>query len=245
MRRLALLAALAILLAAPASGANRCMGTVSGREFADTDCDGVKDAGELYVDEIDTAAIDTCSEFAAIMGSETGTCGALVFSADPALTGNPTVPTASTGDNDTTVSSTGFVRQEINAAGGRSITCASGSCDNDVEVYEKTKCINVDPTNSTTDWLFFRAERAITITGIDCIVDAATSVVMTLRECNSNAASCGDTEAAITCGTTNTTEATSVDDSAVDAGDWMRVTRGTRTGSPLQAILCATYTVND
>lgn len=33
--------------------------------------------------------------------------------ASPALTGNPTVPTATTGDNDTTIASTAFVQQEI------------------------------------------------------------------------------------------------------------------------------------
>jgi hypothetical protein len=132
-----------------------------------------------------------------------------------------------------------------NSTGGRSLTVSGGAMDADQELYEKTKCINVDPAHSTTDWLFFKAERAITVIGIDCIVDAATSVVMTLRECNGDGASCGDTEAAITCAATNTTEASGIDDSAVDAGDWMRITRGSMTGSPTQAILCATYTVND
>lgn len=132
-----------------------------------------------------------------------------------------------------------------NLTGGRSITQAGGTIDADQELYEHTKCINVDPGHDTTDWLFWRTERAITVIGIDCIVDAATSVVMTLRECNSNAASCGDTEAAITCAATNTTEASSVDDASIDAGDWMRVTRGTVTGSPTQVNLCMTYTVAD
>lgn len=121
------------------------------------------------------------------------------------------------------------------------------SPDNDGEVPDditvtRTKCINVDPSHSTTNWLFFRANASLTITGIDCIVDAATSVVMTLRECDSNGGSCGDTEAAITCLATNTTEASGIDDASVDAGDWMRITRGTMTGSPTQAELCVNYT---
>jgi len=108
----------------------------------------------------------------------------------------------------------------------------------------QTKCINIDPAHTTTDWFFFRVETAITVTGIDCIVDAATSVVMTLRECDGNGGTCGATEAAITCAATNTTEAAGIDDAAVDAGDWLRVLRGTVSGSPTQATLCATYTVN-
>ena len=108
---------------------------------------------------------------------------------------------------------------------------------------EDTKCINIDPANATTDWFFYRAERALTVTGIDCIVDAATSVVLTLRECDANGASCTATEAAITCAATNTTEASGIDNAAVDAGDILRVLRGTVTGGPAQAFLCFTYTV--
>jgi hypothetical protein len=123
------------------------------------------------------------------------------------------------------------------ATGATGSTGATGGVEN-------TKCINIDPAHTATSWVFFRADRAITLTGIDCLVDAATSVVLTLRECDSNGGSCGDSEAAITCGVTNTTEASSIDDTAVDAGDWMRVTRGTLTGTATQASLCASYTVN-
>lgn len=115
---------------------------------------------------------------------------------------------------------------------------------NDITItVDHTRCVNVDPNHSTTNWLFFRANEALTLTGIDCIVDAATSVVLTLRECDSNGGSCADSEAAITCNATNSTEASGIDDTAVDAGDWLRITRGTVTGSPLQAELCVSYTV--
>jgi hypothetical protein len=128
---------------------------------------------------------------------------------------------------------------------GRSLTLSTNTVDADAELYEQTKCINIDPAATTTSWFFYRFERAATITGIDCIVDAATSVVATVQECDSNGGSCGNTEAAITCAATNTTEASSIDDSAVDAGDYMRVTRGTVTGSPTQLMVCVTFTVND
>jgi len=129
---------------------------------------------------------------------------------------------------------------------GRSLTAPSaGTIDADAELYTDTKCINIDPAATTTDWFFYRTDAAITVTGIDCIVDAATSAVLTLRECDANGGTCGATEAAITCATTNTTEAAGIDDAAVDAGDWMRVLRGTVTGSPAQATLCMTFTKND
>ena len=106
------------------------------------------------------------------------------------------------------------------------------------------KCINIDPAATVTDWFMYRFNRAATINGIDCIVDAATSVVLTLRECDGNGGTCAATEAAMTCGPTNTTEAAGIDDPNGDAGDYMRVLRGTVTGSPTQAMLCFHFTYN-
>lgn len=111
-----------------------------------------------------------------------------------------------------------------------------------VVTTKDTKCINIDPASTTTDWIMWKAPANITVTGVDCIVDASTSVVLTPNECNSNGASCSAIEAAITCATTNTTEASSIDNASVDAGDYVRVTRGTVTGSPTQAVICIEYT---
>ena len=106
-----------------------------------------------------------------------------------------------------------------------------------------TKCINIDPDAATTDWFLWRTPVAITVTGIDCIVDAGTSVIMTPKECDANGANCVDIEAAITCVTTNTTEAGgSIDNPSVDAGDYIRVTRGVKTGAVTQAVLCMELT---
>jgi len=130
-------------------------------------------------------------------------------------------------------------------AAGRSLTLSAGNYDADAELYTRTKCINVDPNSTVTDFLFFRTDNAITVTGIDCLVDSATSLVLTLKECNINGGSCTATEAAMTCGTTNTTEASGIDDAAVAAGAYMRVVMGAKTGTPTQGILCMTYTVDD
>lgn len=129
--------------------------------------------------------------------------------------------------------------------GGRSLTCAAGNCDADAELYTDVKCINIDPAAATTNWFMWRAPFTVTITGVDCIVDAATSVVLTPQECDGNGGTCSNIEAAITCATTNTTESGGIDNNSIDAGDWIRVTRGTVTGSPTQAVLCLEMTYND
>lgn len=104
-----------------------------------------------------------------------------------------------------------------------------------------TKCNTyLNPTNAQ-NFLFLRADTNIIITGIDCLASDGTSQVTTLRECDGNGASCSDTEAAITCTTSNTTEASTIDDYTVDAGDWMRVVFGTNVGSVTQIGVCVTY----
>lgn len=106
-----------------------------------------------------------------------------------------------------------------------------------------TKCMVIENPVSGDNFLFYRTDAAITVTGIDCIVVGGTSVDITVNECNANAASCGATEATITCTTSNTTEASGIDDSAVDAGDWMMIDPGTVTGTVTQAAVCVTFTV--
>ena len=91
----------------------------------------------------------------------------------------------------------------------------------------------------------WRAPHAITITGVDCIVEAATSVVLTLRHCNADGGTCTTVEAAMTCATTNVTESGGIDSAAVAAGRTLRVTRGTLTGTVDEAFLCFEYTKDD
>lgn len=182
----------------------------------------------------------TSADLAGLLSDETGS-GASVMAVSPALTGTPTVPTAAADTSTTQAASTAYVQGEINGSGGRSITCTSGSCDADPETYEFTKCITIENPTSADDFLMFRLERAATITGIDCLVVGGTSVATLVKECDANGGTCGNTEASITCGTTNTTEASGIDDSAVDAGDWMRVDPGTVTGSVTQLSVCIVY----
>ncbi len=133
-----------------------------------------------------------------------------------------------------------------NLTAGRSLTAPStGTIDADLELYRDTKCITVSSPTASDDWLFFRAESALTVTGIDCMVVGGTSVATLVKECNSNGGSCSNIEASITCATTNTTEASSIDNASVDAGDWIRVDPGTVTGAVTQLSVCVTFTWDD
>ena len=107
---------------------------------------------------------------------------------------------------------------------------------------QSTKCMTIESPIDADNFLFFRADTGLTVTGIDCLVNAATSAVVTVQECDANAASCTATETAMTCGTTNTTEAGGIDDATIDAGDWLRVDIGTVTGLPEHVTVCATFT---
>lgn len=109
----------------------------------------------------------------------------------------------------------------------------------------QTKCMTIESPAAGDDLLFFRAESALTLTGIDCLVADGTSVALLVKECSSSGGTCGNSESSITCGTTNTTESAGIDDAAIDAGDWLRVDPGTNTGSVTQLSVCVTYTVND
>jgi hypothetical protein len=95
---------------------------------------------------------------------------------------------------------------------------------------------------SGDSFLFFQAESAITVTGIDCLVNAATSAQITVKECDANGASCTNTEATMTCGTTNTTESGAIDDPSVAASAWMRIVIGTVSGTPGHVTICMTVT---
>lgn len=61
-------------------------------------------------------AATTSAQLASVLSDETGGAGVAVFSASPALTGTPTVPTAAPGTNTTQVASTAFVASAVATA---------------------------------------------------------------------------------------------------------------------------------
>lgn len=132
---------------------------------------------------------------------------------------------------------------------GRSLTLNTGTTpdqlDADVELYERTNALTIESPTAADDLLWFRAERLMTVTGIDCLVAAATSAQATVNECDANGANCTPIEATITCAATNTTEAAGIDNAVVDAGDYVRIDVGTVDGTVGQLIVNLTFTVDD
>lgn len=251
-------------IAAPPSSDLTCTDCIGGTEIDESTLGAVATATALAANPADCAA----NQFAnAIAASGALTCAAL---ADADVPDNITVSLAATatalaanGGNCAAnqyplgVDASGAVEtctadDDVPEAAdysaltaGRSLTAPSaGTLDADQELYEHTKCMTIESPADADNLLFFRAERALTLIGIDCLTNAATSAVLTLQECSSSGATCGTSEAA-TCGTTNTTETGGIDDTAVDAGDWMRIDVGTVTGSVGHVSFCVTYTVND
>lgn len=186
-------------------------------------------------------AASTSADLRGVLSDESGT-GAAVFAGGAIGAATATTPAAD--DSSTSVATTAYVQGELNGSGGRSLTATSGVLDADAELYTDTKCMVIESPDDADDLLFFRTDSAITVTGIDCLVDAATSAVVTVQECDANGGSCVAVEAAMTCGTTNTAD-DGIDNAAVDAGDWLRVDIGTVSGTPGHVNVCTTFTLDD
>jgi hypothetical protein len=96
------------------------------------------------------------------------------------------------------------------------------------------------------DLLFYRANEAFTVTGVDCIVESATSAVVVIVECDS----AGDN-----CGTSRFTESVTCDvdgqaddglaETGVVAGAWIRAQVGTVTGTPGHVAITVSGTWDD
>jgi hypothetical protein len=81
------------------------------------------------------------------------------------------------------------------------------------------------------DKIKFRVPWGFTISSIGCVTDAATSAVLDIQECDSNAANCATVlSTTITCGTTRGTG--TVSDSSIASGNYIYAVLGTVTGTP-------------
>jgi hypothetical protein len=156
--------------------------------------------------------------------------------ADKVITGSLAIPQAAA----PVVDATGELALDTTGASNPQLVYYDGTAARVVQELV-TKTMVIETPAVADDFLFFRAERAITVVGIDCVVAAATSAQVTVNECDANGGTCAATEAVMTCGTTNTTEAVSIDDPAIDAGDWVRVDVGTVTGSVGHVAVSVTY----
>lgn len=105
-----------------------------------------------------------------------------------------------------------------------------------------TKSMTIETPVAAETFFFFRADEAATVTGIDCIVEDATSAIITVQECDADGDTCTAIEAAMTCAVTNTAHASTIDNASIDAGDRIRVLVGTVSGTPGQVAVDVTGT---
>jgi len=104
----------------------------------------------------------------------------------------------------------------------------------------------IETPTDADDFLIWRANDAVTITSVDCIVEDATSAVVVIVECDS----AGDN-----CGTSRFTESLTCDvggqaddgltETGVVAGAWMRAQVGTVTGTPGHVAVTVAFTYDD
>lgn len=112
-----------------------------------------------------------------------------------------------------------------------------------------TKCILIETPADADDLLFFRNDRAITVTSIDCIVEAATSAIVVINECDSAGDTCGAAnsrvEESLTCDVNGAADDGTIGNAGVASGGWLRAQVGTVTGTPGHVTVCVTYNYDD
>ena len=134
-----------------------------------------------------------------------------------------------------------FVPSKVTA--GDYLTLTGTDIDVDAEAVTDFKSMTIETPADADNFFFFEAPVALTITRVTGIVEAATSAVLTIQECDSAGDNCSTTES-ITADVDGTIS-TTIDDGAVDAGDILRVDVGTVTGTVGQAHITVTYKNND
>lgn len=118
------------------------------------------------------------------------------------LTGDWNSATAGADNNTTLIATTAFVQQEINGAGGRSLTCGSGSCDADSELYTGTIGAYLEHLYAAETFTnVLMTSVAGTITRVKCYTVAGTSSINVVNGGNnvlSSALAC-DTDGQSSC----------------------------------------------
>ena len=106
-----------------------------------------------------------------------------------------------------------------------------------------TFSVVVPSVADTDDMLIMKAPYGMTITALDCIVSAATSATINIQECDSAGANCVDTATSdLACDTDGANTAT-LNNAAVDSGDWLKLDVASISGTPGALTVTVTYTI--
>jgi len=189
----------------------------------DTDFDiTIVSASEANV----TLAADFSSEVASKIQDETGT-GQMMFN---------NAPTASdlTVDTSLTIPSGGPTIDEAGEIGVDTTDDQFAYFGTAKRILASLQTISIalEQPEDADSFIFRRFTDAVTITGVECIVDPAgtsESSVIDVQECDSNGDNCATIlNSAITC--QNTTTSGTLSDGGIDAGDWALLDIGAETG---------------
>jgi hypothetical protein len=144
------------------------------------------------IDAIDATTETTLEGALDIGGEVTSTgMGSTVIADSITVTGwvmgASTATTPSADDNDTSLATTAYVQGEINGAGGRSLTCSSGSCDADDEAVIYTwRYGSYSPVDTDDIAQVDYFKYAVTLTEFRCYSDQ--TVVVQLQRDDGSAA---------------------------------------------------------
>lgn len=111
-----------------------------------------------------------------------------------------------------------------------------------------TFSVVVPSVADTDDMLIMKAPYGMTITGIHCLVSAATNAVIRLRECTStgDCAGAGSNDiddGDLTCDTDGESDTTISTDATIDSGDWIKLNVVSISGTPGVLTVTVTYTI--
>lgn len=228
---------------------------LSGTNTGDNDEVGTKTSGNLCTADgsavqctttpatgiLTWLATPSSANLRSALTDESGT-GVAVFAAGDIGAGTATTPSAD--DNDTSVATTAYVQTELNAAGGRSLSCASGSCDADVELYTRTICYRLKGPLATDDdksiWINDSANQ-FTVTKLWCESD---QTVNTMFQVDDGTPADMDT-VDLACITTPDTDTSLDGDATIAAGDRVDLDIASVSGSPTWVTVCFTGTYDD
>lgn len=158
--------------------------------------------------------------------------------------GASTATTPAADDNDTSLATSAYVQTELNAAGGRNLTCASGSCSADSSIYTVSYSFPFLASSvvDTNDVLVHEVEATFTPTRWSCVADGGsglTTIDASIEECNTNGAACAGIGATSTVTVVNTTVAdTSFTDTTLTVGNWLKFVFGTITWTSAGTFTC-------
>ena len=158
--------------------------------------------------------------------------------------GASTATTPSADDDDTSLATTAYVQTELNAAGGRSISCASGLCDADVELYTDTKCVWWESPVAGDDfksvWVNDTANTA-TVTKLWCESDQTATLMLQVDD-----GSAADMDSVdLICVSTPDTDTSLDGDATIAATDRVDVDVASVSGTPTWVSVCFTFTYAD